>query len=157
MSIIVKDTLSGASNVLSTVLTGLSTATNAVITAADTLLVAMGKLQAQITGIDSSSTETTNTATVIAITGTHHTHTITALASANTIGAPTGTLTDKNQLIIRIKDNGTARALTYNAVFRVSSDLALPSTTVVSKTLYLGFKYNVADTKWDLLAVLGNF
>src|SRR6185437_16212108 len=36
--------------VLATVLAGLSTATRAVITAADTLLSALGKLQAQITG-----------------------------------------------------------------------------------------------------------
>lgn len=37
-----------AARVLATVLTGLSTATNAVITAADTVLSALGKLQAQI-------------------------------------------------------------------------------------------------------------
>src|SRR5574337_249891 len=37
-----------AARVLATVLTGLSTATNAVITAADSVLVALGKLQAQI-------------------------------------------------------------------------------------------------------------
>ena len=39
-----------ATDVRDTVLTGLSTATNAVITAADTVLAALGKLQAQITG-----------------------------------------------------------------------------------------------------------
>src|SRR5574337_1178309 len=38
-----------AARVLATVLVGLSTATNAVITAADSVLVALGKLQAQIT------------------------------------------------------------------------------------------------------------
>jgi hypothetical protein len=38
-------------DVLATTLTGLSTATNAVITAADTVLTGLGKLQAQITGI----------------------------------------------------------------------------------------------------------
>jgi hypothetical protein len=43
-----------ASDVLSTVLTGLSTATNAVITATDSILVAMGKLQKQITDLDST-------------------------------------------------------------------------------------------------------
>lgn len=107
-----------------------------------------------------STTETTNTATVVAIAGINHTHTITALAAGNTFGVPTvatGALDDTCQLIIRIKDNGTARALSWNAIFRASSDLALPTTTVISKTLYVGFKYNVADTKWDLLAVLNNF
>jgi len=39
-----------AARVLASVLTGLSTATNAVITATDTVLSALGKLQAQITG-----------------------------------------------------------------------------------------------------------
>lgn len=39
-----------AARVLATVLAGLSTATNAVITATDTVLSALGKLQAQITG-----------------------------------------------------------------------------------------------------------
>jgi hypothetical protein len=43
-----------AARVLSTVLTGLSTATNAVITAADTVLGALGKLQAQITATSST-------------------------------------------------------------------------------------------------------
>nr|MDQ3009059.1 hypothetical protein [bacterium] len=82
---------------------------------------------------------------------------VTALAVADAFAAPTGTPTDGQKLMIRIKDNGTARALTWNAIYRASSDLALPSTTVISKTLYLGFIYNAADTKWDLLAVLNNF
>ncbi len=106
-----------------------------------------------------STTEASNTATVVAIAGIHHTHTITALAAADTFGVPTvatGALDDTCQLVIRIKDNATARALTWNAIFRASTDLALPSTTVLSKTLYVGFKYNVADTKWDLLSVLNN-
>lgn len=82
---------------------------------------------------------------------------VTDLAEAATIAAPSGTLVNGNILIIRIKDNGTARALTWNAVFRASSDLALPSTTILSKTLYCGFRYNSADSKWDLVSVLNNF
>lgn len=82
---------------------------------------------------------------------------VTALAVADAFAAPTGTPVDGQDLIIRIKDNGTARALTWNAIYRASSDLALPSTTVLSKTLYLGFRYNAVDAKFDLLAVLNNF
>jgi len=105
-----------------------------------------------------TTTEVSNATPAPAITATRHTHTITALAAAATFGVPTSSiaLTDDNILLIRIKDNATARALVWNAIFRASSDLALPSTTVVSKTLYLGFKYNVADTKWDLLSLLNN-
>jgi hypothetical protein len=81
---------------------------------------------------------------------------VTALAAADTFAAPTGTPTDGQTLIIRIKDNWTARVLAWNAIYRASSDLALPLTTVISKTLYLWFRYNAADSKWDLLALLNN-
>lgn len=84
-------------------------------------------------------------------------HIITALAAGATFGAPTGTPTQGQQLIIRIKDNGTARSLAWNAAYRASTDLALPTTTVLSKTIYLGFIYNSTDSKWDLLAKLDNF
>lgn len=76
---------------------------------------------------------------------------ITAQAGALLFNAPGGTLVQGQSLVIRIKDNGTARALTWNAVFRAMGT-ALPSTTVLSKTLYLGFFYNSTDTKWDLVA-----
>jgi len=45
-----------ASDVLAVALSGLSTATNSAISASDTVLSALGKLQAQITGISSSTT-----------------------------------------------------------------------------------------------------
>ena len=83
--------------------------------------------------------------------------TVTALAAADVIAAPTGTPTDGQTLLMRIKDNGTARALSFNAIYRFSSDLAAPTTTVLGKTLYLGFIYNSADSKWDCIAKLDNF
>lgn len=83
-------------------------------------------------------------------------YTITAQAQAFTVAAPTGTPTEGQKLILRIKDNGTARAITWNTIFRASSDLALPTTTVLSKTLYCGFIYNATDSKWDLIALLNN-
>ena len=76
---------------------------------------------------------------------------ITAQSGALTIGAPTGSPVDGRKLIIRIKDNGTARAITFNAIFRAIG-ITLPTTTVASKTTYLGLVYNSADTKWDILA-----
>ncbi len=82
---------------------------------------------------------------------------ISALATPATFGAPTGTPVDGQSLIIRIKDDGTARALTFNSIYRASSDLSLPSTTTVSKTMYLGFIYNGTDNKYDLLAKIDNF
>lgn len=77
---------------------------------------------------------------------------VTALAEALTIAAPIGTLVDGQRLIIRIKDNGIARTLTFNAIFRFVGTVMLVS-TVISKLLYLGAIYNATDAKWDVVAV----
>lgn len=76
----------------------------------------------------------------------------TALAGALTVNAPTGTPLAGQKLVIRIKDNGTARAITWNAIFRAVG-VVLPTTTVISKIVYCGFIYNATDTKWDCVAV----
>jgi len=77
---------------------------------------------------------------------------VTALGQALTINAPSGTPTNGQALIIRILDDGTGRALSWNAVFRVIGT-ELPTTTVASKTVYVGVMWNSADSKWDVLAV----
>jgi len=82
--------------------------------------------------------------------------TVTAQAEAVTFAAPSGTPTDGQSLIIRIKDNGTARAITWNAAF-AAGDISLPTTTVLSKTLYVGFMWNADASKWQCLAVVDNF
>jgi hypothetical protein len=82
---------------------------------------------------------------------------LTALAAPATFAIPAGTPTNHQKLLIRIKDDGTARAIDFNAIYRFSTDLAKPTTTVLGKTLYLGFIYNSADTKWDNIAQLNNF
>lgn len=105
--------------------------------------------------IVSAASYTTDTGTSLSV-ATADEFVVTAQAGALLFNAPGGTPVEGQKLIIRIKDNGTARALTYNAIFRASSDLALPTTTVLSKVLYMGFIYNSTDTKWDLLAVLNN-
>jgi hypothetical protein len=84
-------------------------------------------------------------------------YTITALAEAATFGAPTGTPTNGQTLIIRILDNGTARSLSFNAIYRFSTDIPAPTTTVLSKTMYLGFIYNSAASKWDCVAKVDGF
>jgi len=77
---------------------------------------------------------------------------VTAIAQAFTIAAPTGTVANGQKLLIRIKDNGTARAITWNAIYRAIG-VTLPATTVLSKTHYIGAVYNSNATKWDVVAV----
>jgi hypothetical protein len=76
---------------------------------------------------------------------------LTAQAAAAAFNAPTGG-TDGQVLTIRIKDNGTARGLTWDAAYRVVG-VTLPTTTVVSKTLYVAGRWNGSDTVLDVLAV----
>lgn len=102
------------------------------------------KVPAKVSTVTSASTITPN-ADVTDI------YTVTALAVAPTFAAPSGVPLEGQKLILRIKDNGTARALTWNAIYRAMGT-ALPTTTVLSKTLYLGFVYNFTDSKWDLIA-----
>jgi hypothetical protein len=77
---------------------------------------------------------------------------ITAQAQALAIANPTGTAVDGHGILIRIKDNGTSRAITWGTQYRVFND-ALPTATTISKTLYVGIVFNEADTKWDVLGV----
>lgn len=83
--------------------------------------------------------------------------TVTAQAEAVTFAAPSGKPTQGQLLLIRIKDNGTARAITWNAIFRAGTDVSLPTTTALSKTLYVGFAYNSTDSKWDCVFTTDGF
>ena len=56
------------------------------------------------------------------------------------------------KLTIRIKDNGTARTLAWNAIYRACG-VPLPTITVASKTMYVGCIYNSSDTKWDVVSL----
>lgn len=81
---------------------------------------------------------------------------ITAQAAALDLLNPTGSAVAGKKLVIRIKDNGTPRAITYNtgsgSQYRAIG-VTLPTTTVTSKVTYLGMIYNSDETKWDVIAV----
>lgn len=97
-------------------------------------------------------TTTASSATVTPSWDTDDIITITAQAAGLTLANPTGTPVQGQKLIVRIKDNGGAQTISYGTQYRVMGN-ALPSTTVISKTLYLGFIWNNTDTKLDLVAV----
>jgi len=96
----------------------------------------------------------TSSATPAINTDTTDVFTITALAVAITsmTSSLTGTPVDGQKLIIRIKDNGTARAITWGASF-ANRGATLPTTTVLSKVVYVGLMYNSAASIWDCIAV----
>lgn len=96
--------------------------------------------------VASSGTPTINTDTTDIFT-------ITALAAAITSFTTnlSGTPTNGQKLIIRILDNGTARAIAWGASF-ASRGATLPTTTVISKYLYVGFIWNSTAAVWDCVA-----
>lgn len=100
----------------------------------------------RVTSISSSATPTVNTDNCDAVD-------ITALAAAITSMTTnlSGTPTNFQKLIYRIKDNGTARAITWGASF-VALGVALPTTTVISKILTVGFIYNTTTSTWGCVA-----
>lgn len=77
---------------------------------------------------------------------------VTNLNGGMTIAAPTGTPVSGQGLLIRIKDDGTSRSLTWNAVWRAIG-VTLPSTTVAGKLLYVSARYNIESLKWDVLSI----
>lgn len=77
---------------------------------------------------------------------------ITAQAEAIAIANPTGSPEEGQAMLIRIKDNSSARAISFGTIYR-QIGTTLPTTTVVDKTLYIGIVYNAADTKWDVISV----
>jgi hypothetical protein len=99
----------------------------------------------RVTSVVSSATPTPNADTT-------DLYILTALAVNATFGAPTGTPSQGQSLLIRIKDNGTPRTLAFNAVYR-EVGVALPTTTVAGLTIYLGMFYNTTDSKWDVVGV----
>ena len=78
--------------------------------------------------------------------------TITALSTALTINAPTGTPSNGLKLVLRITDDGTNRALTWNAIYQ-EIGVTLPTTTTANKTIYIGLIYNATATKFDVVAI----
>ena len=94
----------------------------------------------------------TSSATVTADADANDLVVITAQAAGLTLANPTGTPVQGQPLMIRIKDNGTSRSISYGTQFRALG-VTLPTATTISKTTYLGCVYNSTDTKWDVVGV----
>lgn len=77
---------------------------------------------------------------------------VTAQAASLSIANPTGTWVQGQGLVIRIKDNGTARAISWGTNYRAIGT-TLPTTTTINKTKYIGIIYNSTDAKWDVVSV----
>lgn len=105
--------------------------------------------------INPRTTTETSSATPTINTDNTDIHTITALAADITSMTTnlSGTPVNGQKLIIRIKDDGTARAITWGASF-ASRGATLPTTTVLGKYHYIGLIYNSTSSVWDCVAAI---
>lgn len=103
---------------------------------------------ARIDSVASSATPSINTDLVDEFDITAQAAAITSMTT-NLTGAPV----NGQRLMIRIKDDGTARAITWGASFQSSGVATLLATTVATKTHYVGLIYNSTTAKWICMAV----
>lgn len=120
----------------------------AVKTAYDLANAAQPKVRAVAAG------STTGTLTINA--GVTDLYVAEGLTGSITFAVPSGTITNGQKLLIRLKDNGTARGITWTTSasgFRAIG-ITLPTTTVLSKVTYVGCVYNSTDSFWDAVATV---
>jgi hypothetical protein len=79
-------------------------------------------------------------------------YTITAQAEAITIANPTGSPVEGDGFVVKIKDNATARAISFGSDFRAIG-VDLPTTTTESKLMYIVSVWNSIDSKWDVINI----
>jgi len=104
------------------------------------------RITPRITTITSSATPTINTDNCDAVTITALATNITSMTSSLS-----GTPNNFDKLIIRFKDDGTARTISWWASFEAKW-VDLPTTTVISKVLTVGFIYDTVTSKWGCVA-----
>ena len=96
---------------------------------------------------------TTSTATLTPDLSSANVYSISAQAAALAIANPTGSPQDGDGLIIRIKDNGTSRAITYGTAFSNISGLDSLTATTVGKWHVIGAMYNAGTSTWQILSI----
>jgi hypothetical protein len=80
------------------------------------------------------------------------TMTNTQSAGTFTLNAPTGTLANGQKVMFRLTSTNV-QTFSWNAVFRGSTDLTLPTASSgAGKEDYMGFIYDSTAGKWDLIA-----
>lgn len=104
-------------------------------------------------GLPLPITDTTQTATTVTPnSATTDVYVVKRLTTDAVFAAPTGSPVNGQTLVIRVKDDGTAHNLSYNAIY-VPIEVTLPTTTVANKYVYIGCLYNSDATKWDVLTI----
>jgi len=93
---------------------------------------------------------TTDDASAVIDVDTTDVYQLSAVANATEF-TTTGTPTDGQKLIIRLKDAGAGNGLTWTGFTAIG--VTLPTTTVAGKWHYIGATYNASASAWHAIAV----
>lgn len=102
--------------------------------------------------VNPRSTSITSSATPSINTDTTDNYIVTALAVGATFSV-SGTPVAGQKLLITVTDGGTAEPLAFSSSFEASSTFALPTTTVASTRMDIGFIWNAATSKWRCVGI----
>jgi hypothetical protein len=108
-----------------------------------------GSTRRRIASIEKRSTTVSTTSSLTVAADTTDLASVTALSGAITVAAPTGTLISGQELTIRIRDNGTSRTITWDAIFAASQQMTLPAATTVGVTTVIRFMYDSSTSKFE--------
>ncbi len=78
---------------------------------------------------------------------------VTALAVTAAFAVPSFATQNGMSLLMRIKDNGTARAISFAVGYTNVSGLDTPTATIANKLLTIGAIYNSATSKWEIQGI----
>jgi hypothetical protein len=92
----------------------------------------------------------TDAATVTPASDTNDGGYLASLSQPTTLANPTGTPTNFQPYILRVK-SAAVQAWTFGNQYRGSTQALPTATSGGGKTDYFGLQYNAQDTKWDLL------
>jgi hypothetical protein len=132
-------------------LTADRTVTLPLLTGADTFVFAAHAQTLTNKSITRRVVTTTDDSTAVIDLAVTDIYELSAVANATTFST-TGSPVDGQHIIIRFKDAGVAKGLTWDAIF-VAIGVTLPTTTVAGKWHYVAAEYNTAATKFHVLAV----
>lgn len=95
----------------------------------------------------------TSTASFMVDASSFDMHQVNAQAEALTISQTGGSTVDGEKVIVRVKDNGTSRSITWGSGI-TPIGVTLPTATVADKWLYVGLIYSAAASAWHAIAVV---